>query len=162
MNNPIKDNRYIYFLNSWKLEYCVLYLLREILNFQESQVKSFETHFNNKLSWYLTSSTDSLVDNALFRSQLPCPIFKTPVIKVGTSLFLSATPLALVSQFHFRQSQCSDEIIIGSGQCSDSALKDLRKHYWMFTKITIIIRARRERFFCSSRSSGCYRDVTRF
>eukprot|EP00116_Pleurobrachia_bachei_P014611 sb/3474873/ len=31
--------------DSWKLEYCVLYLLREILNFQESQVKSFETHF---------------------------------------------------------------------------------------------------------------------
>eukprot|EP00116_Pleurobrachia_bachei_P008250 sb/3468512/ len=28
------------------LRYCVLYLLREILNFQESQVKSFETHFS--------------------------------------------------------------------------------------------------------------------
>eukprot|EP00116_Pleurobrachia_bachei_P018773 sb/3479035/ len=26
--------------------YCMLYLLKEILNFQESQVKSFETHFN--------------------------------------------------------------------------------------------------------------------
>eukprot|EP00116_Pleurobrachia_bachei_P003301 sb/3463563/ len=32
-------------VDSWKLWYCVLYLLREILNFQESQVKSFETHF---------------------------------------------------------------------------------------------------------------------
>eukprot|EP00116_Pleurobrachia_bachei_P003866 sb/3464128/ len=33
--------------DSWKLEHCMLYLLREIiLNFQESQVKSFETHFS--------------------------------------------------------------------------------------------------------------------
>eukprot|EP00116_Pleurobrachia_bachei_P014972 sb/3475234/ len=34
--------------HSWKLDYCVLYLVKEILNFQESQVKSFETHLKSK------------------------------------------------------------------------------------------------------------------
>eukprot|EP00116_Pleurobrachia_bachei_P015012 sb/3475274/ len=41
--------------DSWKLGYCVLHLLREILNFQESQVKSFETHFSMLVGHFVYS-----------------------------------------------------------------------------------------------------------
>eukprot|EP00116_Pleurobrachia_bachei_P017560 sb/3477822/ len=44
---------------SWKLEYCVLYLLREILNFQESQVKSFETHFTCPYNIYYKGGVEN-------------------------------------------------------------------------------------------------------
>eukprot|EP00116_Pleurobrachia_bachei_P011341 sb/3471603/ len=38
--------------------YCMLYLLKEILNFQESQVKSFETHFKKSLKIHRHGATN--------------------------------------------------------------------------------------------------------
>eukprot|EP00116_Pleurobrachia_bachei_P013017 sb/3473279/ len=71
--------------DSWKLGYCVLYLLREILNFQESQVKSLETHF---IGSHCLLGTQFPVRTPQTTNPEPIPHKMHQMVKFATHLYL--------------------------------------------------------------------------